>query len=502
MSGGAPGVTQLGYLGVRGERPRSVGVVRRPGARAGGRGRSARTARSRSGWTATPRGSSSTPGPADDLACLGWQIGERRRSRTSIVARLRGAGVDVREGGRRAARRTRGAASRSLSTTPAGIPCEIYFGPALAETPFQLARWFAAGSSPTSRGSGTRSSAPTRQDESTRFYCDVLGFRLSDRIVCEFYGYHVDIVFFHANRAAPLGRLRRRAARSALHHFMLEVTARWTTSGSPSTARSVAGVRIMHTLGQAPQRPHVLVLRADALGLSVRGRLGGPQVDDATWKPTTYDRISEWGHHPPEVLAPRSVTASPRRSARSTEGPMSTDRVVPEGKYADDRRRAPRALPRARDGRRRRLLPRQRARRERLEQLPAQLPRLRRGGLSRARPRHARLRLLEQARRRRLRRSTSSSARSSGSSRRSSVDVVRGRRQLARRGDGHPARAAASGSRDEARAHGARRARRARDVHEDGGHPHDDEGLPRAGGDHPRGDAPRLRRSSSSIPPP
>jgi hypothetical protein len=32
---------------------------------------------------------------------------------------------------------------------------------------------------------------------------------------------------------------------------------------------------------------------------------GGREVDDATWEPTTYDRISEWGHHPPEALAPR-----------------------------------------------------------------------------------------------------------------------------------------------------------------------------------------------------
>jgi hypothetical protein len=32
---------------------------------------------------------------------------------------------------------------------------------------------------------------------------------------------------------------------------------------------------------------------------------GGREVDDATWKPVTHDRISEWGHHPPIAFAPR-----------------------------------------------------------------------------------------------------------------------------------------------------------------------------------------------------
>jgi hypothetical protein len=39
------------------------------------------------------------------------------------------------------------------------------------------------------------------------------------------------------------------------------------------------------------------------------------EVDDATWQPTVYDRISEWGHHPPQFLAPTGC-ASPSRCAR------------------------------------------------------------------------------------------------------------------------------------------------------------------------------------------
>ena len=29
---------------------------------------------------------------------------------------------------------------------------------------------------------------------------------------------------------------------------------------------------------------------------------GAREVDDATWEPSVHDRISEWGHHPPQLL--------------------------------------------------------------------------------------------------------------------------------------------------------------------------------------------------------
>jgi hypothetical protein len=29
---------------------------------------------------------------------------------------------------------------------------------------------------------------------------------------------------------------------------------------------------------------------------------GGRKVDDATWETTTYSQVSEWGHHPPQVV--------------------------------------------------------------------------------------------------------------------------------------------------------------------------------------------------------
>jgi hypothetical protein len=52
-------------------------------------------------------------------------------------------------------------------------------------------------------------------------------------------------------------------------------------------------------------------------------------VDDATWKPTTYDHISEWGHHPPEMLAPKpgaTTTESTNARTSGSRGEVRGDR--------------------------------------------------------------------------------------------------------------------------------------------------------------------------------
>ncbi len=60
------------------------------------------------------------------------------------------------------------------------------------------------------------------QDETRAFYCDVLGFRLSDRIVAEIYGYHADMLFLHTNPRHHSIAFGERQDKN-IHHFMLEV---------------------------------------------------------------------------------------------------------------------------------------------------------------------------------------------------------------------------------------------------------------------------------------
>jgi 2,3-dihydroxybiphenyl 1,2-dioxygenase len=235
-----------------------------------------------------------TQGPADDLAFLGWQA-EDEQALTELIGRLRAAGVAVEPGDAAA----RGVEQVYSFRDPAGIPSEIFCGPQLAAEPFRSQRVgsaFVTGE----QGLGHVVVNAANQQQSRDFYCDVLGFRLSDRIVANVYGYLADIVFLHANsrhHSIALGERQKKR----IHHFMLEV-ASMDDVGLAFDRALRSGVRIMQTLGRHPNDRMLSFYARTPSGFQFEFGWGGRQVDDATWQPTTYDHISEWGHHPPQVL--------------------------------------------------------------------------------------------------------------------------------------------------------------------------------------------------------
>ncbi len=240
------------------------------------------------------------PGPADDLCALGLQVADEA-ALSAMTARLRGAGVAVSEGapGERAARQVRGLIR---TQDPVGTPIEIFYGPALAETPFrsQVVR---AGFVADGLGLGHVVVSARSQRESLDFYCQVLGLRLSDRIVAEIHGFKVDIVFVRANARhhsiaiGALGDLQRQR----IHHFMLEARA-MDEVGLCFDRALRAGVKIMQTLGRHPNDRMFSFYACTPSGFHFEFGWGGREVDDARWESTTYDHISEWGHHPPALL--------------------------------------------------------------------------------------------------------------------------------------------------------------------------------------------------------
>jgi 2,3-dihydroxybiphenyl 1,2-dioxygenase len=242
-----------------------------------------------------------TPGKADDLSVLGWEVLGDAELR-AVTERLRAAGVDVREG------TPAEAASRQVArlirfVDPGGLPTEIFHGPALATEPFR-SKVVTSGFVADDQGLGHLVISANSQEESHRFYCDVLGFRLSDHIICDIHGFHVNIAFFHTNarhHSVAFGDRQRKR----LHHFMLEVRS-MDDVGLAFDRSLKSGVRIMQTLGRHPNDRMFSFYAKTPSGFQFELGWGGRHVDDATWTPTTYDHISEWGHHPPEFLAPRA----------------------------------------------------------------------------------------------------------------------------------------------------------------------------------------------------
>ena len=240
------------------------------------------------------------PGPADDLAALGWQVADDE-ALDAVVARLNAAGCATepataeQAAARRVARLVR---YRDLN----GVPSELFCGAAMATSPFHsevVHSGFVAGD----QGVGHCVISAADKAAAQAFYEDVLGLRLSDHITCEIYGYPVDIAFMHANvrhHSVAFGGLHDKH----IHHFMLEVGS--VDDVGLAYDRTIrARLPIANTLGRHPNDGMFSFYAHTPSGFQFEVGFGGREVDDATWQPTTYDHISQWGHHPPVILQPR-----------------------------------------------------------------------------------------------------------------------------------------------------------------------------------------------------
>lgn len=234
-----------------------------------------------------------TEGPADDLSFVGWEFTDEELD--AALTRLRAAGHEVTE----ADPTVRGVRRRYVLLDPAGTPTELSAGPALAAEPFQspvVPRGFVADE----LGLGHLVLSTIDKEASVRFYMDLLGVKLSDHIVTEFFGHKVDLSFFHVNarhHSVAFGGPQKKR----LHHFMLE--ARTMDDVGLAFDRALrGGVRIFQTIGRHPNDRMFSFYAFTPSGFQFEFGWGGREVDDDTWEPQTYGQISEWGHHPIAAL--------------------------------------------------------------------------------------------------------------------------------------------------------------------------------------------------------
>ena len=239
-----------------------------------------------------------TRGPADDLAAVGWEVADER-TLDELAHKL-----DAREG-TAAETDARGVVRLIVARDPAGTRVEVAFGSARG-APFAspcVPSGFVAGA----LGLGHLVLSAPDPRATASFYQDLLGFRLSDRIVTTFYGHPVDLTFLHTNpRHHSLAFGGPQPKR--LHHFLVEVGA-IDDVGAALDRAITGGVRIAQMLGRHPNDKMISFYAFTPSGFQFEYGTGGRLVDDAIWTPTVHDRVSEWGHHPPERYAPRRKPA-------------------------------------------------------------------------------------------------------------------------------------------------------------------------------------------------
>ena len=133
------------------------------------------------------------PGTADDLAYVGWQVEDTLPFIEALGARE----VEV-IWGEAELKDQRQVESLCFFTDPAGVRTELVTGPASILNAFEspvLHSHFVADD----LGLGHVVLTANSKAESKGFYESVLGFRLSDTIVTRYFGYDIDMDFFHAN---------------------------------------------------------------------------------------------------------------------------------------------------------------------------------------------------------------------------------------------------------------------------------------------------------------
>lgn len=240
-----------------------------------------------------------TEGPADNLSVAGWQVDDEA-ALGAVAERLRGAGVDVTEGTPDECE-SRSVAGLIKLVDCAGNPTEVFHGAEKASEPFN-SEVVRSGFIAEEQGLGHVVLTANSQAESTEFYSNLLGFKLSDHIRCTFHGFPVDLAFFHINprhHSVAFGAQQKKR----LHHFMVEAKS-MDEVGLAFDRALKSGLRIMQTLGRHPNDRMFSFYAQTPSKFQFEFGWGGRQVDDSTWETTEYNCISEWGHHPPMVFAP------------------------------------------------------------------------------------------------------------------------------------------------------------------------------------------------------
>jgi biphenyl-2,3-diol 1,2-dioxygenase len=125
---------------------------------------------------------------------------------------------------------------------------------------------------------------------------------MSDYVITEVYGFKVNIAFLHANRRHHSVAFGDRQDKR-IHHFMLQAKCIDDVGFAYDRALK-SGVRIVNTLGRHPNDEMFSFYAKTPSGFQFEYGWGAREIEDATWQVVTYDRISEWGHHPPEALLP------------------------------------------------------------------------------------------------------------------------------------------------------------------------------------------------------
>lgn len=223
----------------------------------------------------------------DNLAFMGWEV-EDRGDLQAYAARLDKAGIEVTLASAEQADR-RFVGEMIHFDDPAGNRIELFVDPMVDASPFSPNRrhsGFVTGP----YGMGHAVLHVKDADSLLPFYCDLLGFRLSD------YGLKpIPLYFFHVNGRhhsfALIG-----SGKTGFHHFMIEY-GNLDDVGQGYDLAQQRDDAIAYTLGRHTNDWMTSFYANSPSGFFVENGWGGRIIDPGTWQPhETKTGPSFWGH--------------------------------------------------------------------------------------------------------------------------------------------------------------------------------------------------------------
>ena len=245
---------------------------------------------------------------------MGWEVADAA-ALDALAARLEAAGTPVRrEAGALAGQRC--VAGLISFPDPAGNRVEAFHGAQLAGEPFRPGRDI-AGFRAGPLGMGHVLMMVPQVGPVLAFYCDLLGFRVSDYIRAPVTAYFLHVNARHHSLAIVEGPGR------AAHHLLVELYSFDDVGQCYDLMQRDEG-QIAARLGRHPNDLMMSFYMRTPSPLLVEYGWGGPEVDDATWQPEEMTSVgSLWGHQglfeslgdgPPPADAPPMPPQPARRA--------------------------------------------------------------------------------------------------------------------------------------------------------------------------------------------
>ena len=254
---------------------------------------------------------------------FGWEVADGA-ALASLAARLDAAGIGVRHGSATLAEQR---CVRELISfaDPSGNRLEAFHGAAVAEAPFRPGRTI-SGFRTGPLGMGHAVFHVQRIDDLLRFYCDVLGFGISDYIVKPFRAY-----FLHVNpRHHSVALIE--TGRQDLHHLMVELYSLDDVGQGYDIALGEPA-RIATTLGRHPNDAVTSFYLKSPSGFMLEYGWGGREVTPGRWTPAEVTiGPSLWGHDRTWLAEDQRAQARAMRLQAAEDGHREPVHVI-EGNY-------------------------------------------------------------------------------------------------------------------------------------------------------------------------